>query len=53
MLDVAVIDDPAAAEASLDPMRARLLAALARARLGDDAGGQGGRVQAAAQLPPA
>ncbi len=27
--DVAVIDDPAAAEASLDPMRARLLAALA------------------------
>jgi DNA-binding transcriptional ArsR family regulator len=29
MLDVDVIDDPAAAEASLDPMRARLLAALA------------------------
>jgi DNA-binding transcriptional ArsR family regulator len=29
MLDVAVIDDPAAAGASLDPMRARLLAALA------------------------
>ena len=29
MLDVAVIDDPAAAEASLDPMRTRLLAALA------------------------
>ncbi len=29
MLDVAVIDDPAAAESSLDPMRARLLAALA------------------------
>jgi DNA-binding transcriptional ArsR family regulator len=29
MLDVAVIDDPAAAEASLDPVRARLLAALA------------------------
>jgi DNA-binding transcriptional ArsR family regulator len=29
LLDVAVIDDPAAAEASLDPMRARLLAALA------------------------
>jgi DNA-binding transcriptional ArsR family regulator len=28
MLDVAVIDDPAAAEASLDPVRARLLAAL-------------------------
>jgi DNA-binding transcriptional ArsR family regulator len=28
VLDVAVIDDPAAAEASLDPMRARLLAAL-------------------------
>ena len=28
MLEVAVIDDPAAAEASLDPMRARLLAAL-------------------------
>jgi DNA-binding transcriptional ArsR family regulator len=27
--DVAVIDDPAAAEASLDPVRARLLAALA------------------------
>jgi DNA-binding transcriptional ArsR family regulator len=29
MLDVEVIDDPAAAEASLDPVRARLLAALA------------------------
>jgi DNA-binding transcriptional ArsR family regulator len=29
MLDVAVIEDPSAAEASLDPMRARLLAALA------------------------
>ncbi|QKW18147.1 helix-turn-helix transcriptional regulator [Kitasatospora sp. NA04385] len=28
MLDVAVIEEPAAAEASLDPMRARLLAAL-------------------------
>src|SRR5919197_2211370 len=28
MLDVAVIEDPAAAEASLDPIRARLLAAL-------------------------
>jgi DNA-binding transcriptional ArsR family regulator len=29
MHDIAVINDPAAAEASLDPMRARLLAALA------------------------
>ncbi|MBV1856098.1 ArsR/SmtB family transcription factor [Catellatospora tritici] len=29
MLDVAVIDDPAAAEVCLDPVRARLLAALA------------------------
>jgi DNA-binding transcriptional ArsR family regulator len=29
VLDVAVIEDPAAAEVSLDPMRARLLAALA------------------------
>jgi len=29
MLDVAVIEDPAAAEATLDPMRAQLLAALA------------------------
>jgi DNA-binding transcriptional ArsR family regulator len=28
MLDVAVIEDPAAAEASLDPVRARLLSAL-------------------------
>src|SRR5256885_8570374 len=28
MFEVAVIDDPAAAEASLDPVRARLLAAL-------------------------
>jgi DNA-binding transcriptional ArsR family regulator len=28
MLDVAVIDDPAAAEATLDPVRSRLLAAL-------------------------
>ncbi len=29
MLDVAVIDDPTAAEVTLDPVRARLLAALA------------------------
>ena len=29
MLDIAAIDDPAAAEASLDPVRARLLARLA------------------------
>ena len=29
MHDIAVIEDPAAAEASLDPIRARLLAALA------------------------
>ena len=29
MLDVAVIGDPAAAEVSLDPVRARLLAELA------------------------
>jgi len=29
MHDVTVIDDPAAAEASLDPIRARLLAELA------------------------
>ncbi|MFU8854893.1 helix-turn-helix domain-containing protein [Micromonospora sp. SL1-18] len=29
MFDIAVIENPAAAEASLDPMRARLLAALA------------------------
>ena len=29
MLDVAVIDEPAAAEASLDPIRSRILAALA------------------------
>jgi DNA-binding transcriptional ArsR family regulator len=32
MLDVAVIDDPAAAEVSLDPIRARLLAELAEPR---------------------
>ena len=31
MLDVAVIDDPAAAEVTLDPMRARLLAELVEA----------------------
>src|ERR671937_2808785 len=30
MFDVTVIDDPAAAEASLDPVRARLLAELAQ-----------------------
>ena len=30
MLDLAVIDEPAAAEASLDPIRTRLLAALAQ-----------------------
>lgn len=29
MLDVAVIEEPAAAEASLDPIRSRILAALA------------------------
>src|SRR5215217_6236389 len=42
MLDVAVIDDPAAAEVSLDPARARLLAALSEpgsaASLAADAG---------------
>jgi DNA-binding transcriptional ArsR family regulator len=32
VIDVAVIDDPAAAEASLDPTRARLLAELAEPR---------------------
>jgi DNA-binding transcriptional ArsR family regulator len=32
MLDVTVIDDPAAAEVSLDPVRARLLAELAEPR---------------------
>ncbi len=32
MLDVAVIDDPAAAEAALDPARARLLAQLSEPR---------------------
>jgi DNA-binding transcriptional ArsR family regulator len=32
MLDVAVIEDPAAAEVSLDPMRVRLLAELAEPR---------------------
>src|SRR3984893_17110546 len=32
MLEVAVIEDPAAAEVSLDPVRARLLAALAEPR---------------------
>lgn len=31
MLDIAVIEEPAAAEASLDPMRSRILAALAEA----------------------
>ena len=46
MLDVAVIDDPAAAEASLDPMRARLLAALAEPGLGDHARRQGRPVRA-------
>ena len=30
MLDVAVIEDPAVAEVSLDPVRARLLAELAQ-----------------------
>src|ERR1700737_3358281 len=30
MIDVTVIDDPAAAETSLDPVRARLLAELAQ-----------------------
>jgi DNA-binding transcriptional ArsR family regulator len=42
VLDVAVIDNPEAAEASLDPIRARLLAALATpasaAQLAGDAG---------------
>jgi DNA-binding transcriptional ArsR family regulator len=42
VLDVAVIDDPVAAEVSLDPVRARLLAALAEpasaASLAADAG---------------
>src|ERR671922_222086 len=35
MLDVAVIEDPAAAEVSLDPVRARLLAAVEERRKGN------------------
>ena len=38
MQDVEVIEDPAAAAVALDPMRARLLAELARAGLGRRAG---------------
>ena len=53
MLDVAVIDDPAAAEASLDPMRARLLAALAEPGSATHARRQGRAVPPAAELPPA
>src|SRR5256885_8648728 len=41
MLDVAVIEEPAAAEVSLDPVRARLLAELAEPR---SATGLAGRV---------
>ena len=37
MLDVEVIEDPAAAAVALDPIRSRLLSELARARLGRDA----------------
>ena len=37
MLDVTVIENAAAAEASLDPIRSRLLAELATPGLGDDA----------------
>ena len=52
MQDVAVIENPAAAEASLDPVRARLLAELARARVCDDACGPGPPAAPEGQLPP-
>ena len=39
VLDIAVIEEPAAAEASLDPIRARILAALAEPGSADHAGG--------------
>jgi DNA-binding transcriptional ArsR family regulator len=42
MLDVAVIEDPAAAEVSLDPVRARLLAALAEPGSASTLGPQAG-----------
>jgi DNA-binding transcriptional ArsR family regulator len=42
VLDVAVIDDPAAAEVSLDPVRARLLAALAEPGSASSLAGQVG-----------
>ena len=40
MLDVTVIENAAAAEASLDPVRSRLLAELATPGLGDDPRGR-------------
>ena len=53
MLDVAVIEDPAAAEVSLDPVRARLLAELAEPGVGDHAGRPGRAAEAEGELPPA
>jgi len=52
MHDVSVIEDPAAAEISLDPIRARLLAELT-GRVGHHAGRQGRAGPAEGQLSPA
>ena len=53
MFEVAVIEDPAAAEASLDPMRTALLAELVETELGNHARRPGRAAPAEGELPPA
>ncbi len=53
MLDVTFIDDPAAAEVSLDPVRTRLLAALVQPASASTLAAKVGLVEAEGQLPPA
>ena len=53
MLDVEVIEDPAAAAVALDPIRSRLLAELADARHRRVAGREGRAAAPEGQLPPA
>ena len=52
MHDVTVIDDPAAAEVSLDPIRARLLSALAEPGSATTLGGDDRADAPEGQLPP-
>ena len=52
VIDVAVIEDPEAAEVSLDPMRSRLLAELAEPGTATSLAGQARRPSPEPELPP-